>query len=179
MLGAHPVSSPEGSRRGAGATQPAPPPPYTKPERLATGPNPLGSWEITKLKGPAKGTYFSLYVLLDGFSRYGVGWMVATRESATLAEKLIRETCTKQGIARGQLTVHADRGSSMTSKAVALLLADLGVTKIHSRPYVRNENLFSEAQFKTLKYRPGFPRCFGSLEDARTHCQAFFRWYNH
>lgn len=154
-------------------------PPYTKPERLATGPNPLGSWEITKLKGPAKGTYFSLYVLLDGFSRYGVGWMVATRESATLAEKLIRETCTKQGITRGQLTVHADRGSSMTSKAVALLLADLGVTKTHSRPYVSNDNPFSEAQFKTLKYRPGFPQRFGSLEDARVHCQAFFRWYHH
>ncbi|GBE47007.1 integrase core domain protein [bacterium BMS3Bbin12] len=152
---------------------------YTKPELLATGPNQLWSWDITKLKGPAKWTYFYLYVLLDVFSRYVVGWMVATRESATLAEKLIRETCTKQGIARGQLTVHADRGSSMTSKAVALLLADLGVTKTHSRPHVSNDNPFSEAQFKTLKYRPGFPRCFGSLEDARTHCQAFFRWYNH
>jgi len=126
-----------------------------------------------------KWTYFHLYVLLDVFSRYVVGWMVATRESATLAEKLIRETCTKQGIARGQLTVHADRGSSMTSKAVALMLADLGVTKTHSRPYVSNDNPFSEAQFKTLKYRPGFPQRFGSLEDARIHCRAFFRWYNH
>lgn len=154
-------------------------PHYTKPELLATGPNQLWSWDITKLKGPVKWTYFYLYVLLDVFSRYGVGWMVATRESATLAEKLIRETCTKQSIARGQLTVHADRGSSMTSKAVALMLADLGVTKTHSRPHVSNDNPFSEAQFKTLKYRPGFPQRFGSLEDARTHCRAFFRWYNH
>ncbi len=153
-------------------------PPYAKPELLATGPNQLWSWDITKLKGPAKWTYFYLYVILDVFSRYVVGWMVATRESAALAEKLIRETCTKQGIARGQLTVHADRGSSMKSKAVALLLADLGVTKTHSRPHVSNDNPFSEAQFKTLKYRPEFPQRFGSLEDARAHCQAFFRWYN-
>ncbi len=154
-------------------------PQYTKPELLATGPNQLWSWDITKLKGPVKWTYFYLYVLLDVFSRYVVAWMVATRESVTLAEKLIRETCPKQGIARGQLTVHADRGSSMTSKAVALLLADLGVTKTHSRPHVSNDNPFSEAQFKTLKYRPGFPPRFGSLEDARAHCQAFFRWYHH
>jgi len=153
-------------------------PQYAKPELLATGPNQLWSWDITKLKGPAKWTYFYLYVILDVFSRYVVGWMVATRESAALAEKLIRETCTKQGIARGQLTVHADRGSSMKSKAVALLLADLGVTKTHSRPHVSNDNPFSEAQFKTLKYRPEFPQRFGSLEDARAHCRAFFRWYN-
>jgi putative transposase len=153
-------------------------PRYTKPELLATAPNQLWSWDITKLKGPAKWTYFYLYVILDVFSRYVVGWMVATRESAVLAEKLIRETCTKQGIARGQLTVHADRGSSMKSKAVALMLADLGVTKTHSRPHVSNDNPFSEAQFKTLKYRPEFPRRFGSVEDARTHCRGFFRWYN-
>ncbi len=153
-------------------------PQYTKPELLATSPNQLWSWDITKLKGPAKWTYFYLYVILDVFSRYVVGWMVATRESAALAEKLIRETCTKQGIARGQLTVHADRGSSMKSKAVALLLADLGVTKTHSRPHVSNDNPFSEAQFKTLKYRPEFPQRFGSLEDARMHCRGFFRWYN-
>lgn len=153
-------------------------PRYAKPELLATGPNQLWSWDITKLKGPAKWTYFHLYVILDVFSRYVVGWMVATRESAALAEKLIRETCTKQGIARGQLTVHADRGSSMTSKSVAFLLADLGITKTHSRPHVSNDNPFSEAQFKTLKYRPGFPQRFGSLEDARAHCRGFFRWYN-
>jgi putative transposase len=154
-------------------------PAYTKPELLATGPNQLWSWDITKLKGPQKWTYFYLYVILDVFSRCVVGWMVATQELATLAEKLIRETCAKQDIAPGQLTVHADRGSSMTSKAVALLLADLGVTKTHSRPYVSNDNPFSEAQFKTLKYRPDFPQSFGSLEDARGHCRAFFQWYNH
>jgi putative transposase len=154
-------------------------PQYAKPELLATGSNQLWSWDITKLKGPAKWTYFFyLYVILDVFSRYVVGWMVATRESAALAEKLIRETCTKQGIVRGQLTVHADRGSSMKSKAVAFLLADLGVTKTHSRPHVSNDNPFSEAQFKTLKYRPEFPQRFGSLEDARMHCRGFFRWYN-
>ncbi len=153
-------------------------PRYAKPELLATGPNQLWSWDITKLKGPAKWTYFYLYVILDVFSRYVVGWMVATRESATLAEKLIGQTCTKQVIAQGQLTVHADRGSSMTSKSVAFLLADLGVTKTHSRPHVSNDNPFSEAQFKTLKYRPEFPQRFGSLEDARAHCQGFFRWYN-
>ena len=153
-------------------------PQYAKPELLATGPNQLWSWDITKLKGPVKWTYFYLYVILDVFSRYVVGWMVATRESAALAEKLIRQTCTKQGIARGQLTVHADRGSSMTSKSVAFLLADLGITKTHSRPHVSNDNPFSEAQFKTLKYRPEFPQRFGSLEDARAHCRGFFRWYN-
>lgn len=153
-------------------------PHYARPELLATGPDQLWSWDITKLKGPVKWTYFHLYVILDVFSRYVVGWMVATRESAALAEKLISETCARQRIARGQLTVHADRGSSMKSKAVALLLADLGVTKTHSRPHVSNDNPFSEAQFKTLKYRPEFPRRFGSLEDARAHCRGFFHWYN-
>jgi putative transposase len=128
--------------------------------------------------GPAKWTYFYLYVILDVFSRYVVGWMVAHRESAALAQKLIRETCMRQGIAPGQLTVHADRGSSMTSKPVALLLADLGVTKTHSRPHVSNDNPFSEAQFKTLKYRPDFPERFGCIEDARAHSKDFFDWYN-
>ena len=118
-------------------------------------------------------------MILDIYSRYAVGWMVATRESAVLAEKLIAATCAKQGIARGQLTIHADRGSSMTSKPVAFLLADLGVTQSHSRPHVSNDNPYSEAQFKTLKYRPGFPGRFASIEDARAHCQDFFRWYNH
>jgi putative transposase len=123
------------------------------------------SWDITKLHGPAKWTYYHLYVILDIYSRYAVGWMVAARESAILAEKLISETCAKQGIARGQLSLHADRGSSMTSRPVALLLADLGVT--HSRSHVSNDNPYSEAQFKTLKYRPGFPARSGSIEAAR------------
>jgi putative transposase len=153
-------------------------PHYAAPELLATKPNQLWSWDITKLKGPATWTYFHLYVILDVFSRYVVGWMVATRESATLAEKLIAETCERHGIQAGQLTVHADRGSSMRSKLVAALLADLGVTKTHSRPHVSNDNPFSEAGFKTLKYRPDFPERFGSLEDARAYCVDFFAWYN-
>jgi len=153
-------------------------PAYAAPELLATRPNDVWSWDITKLLGPAKWTYFYLYVILDIFSRYVVGWMVAPRESAALAERLIRETCGKQGIAPGQLTLHADRGSSMQSKPVALLLADLGVTKTHSRPHVSNDNPFSEAQFKTLKYWPQFPERFGSIEDGRAFGQVFFRWYN-
>ena len=153
-------------------------PPYAPPQLLATRPNELWSWDITKLLGPAKWTYFHLYVILDVFSRYVVGWMVAHRESARLAQKLIDETCARQGIAPGELTIHADRGSSMTSKPVALLLADLGVVKTHSRPHVSNDNPFSEAQFKTLKYRPNFPERFGSIEDARAHGQVFFPWYN-
>ena len=153
-------------------------PPYTAPELLATAPNQLWSWDITQLLGPAKWTYFYLYVILDVFSRYVVGWMVAHRESAVLAAKLIRDTCTRQGIQPGTLTLHADRGSSMTSKPVAFLLADLGVTKTHSRPHVSDDNPFSEAQFKTLKYRPDFPDRFGSIMDARGFCQLFFPWYN-
>jgi putative transposase len=151
---------------------------YKKPELLATAPNQLWSWDITKLLGPAKWTYYYLYVILDVFSRYVVGWMVAHRESAELAERLIAETCEKQGIPRGQLTLHADRGSSMKSKPVAFLLADLGVTKSHSRPHVSNDNPFSESQFRTLKYRPGFPERFGSIEDARSYCVDFFGWYD-
>ena len=156
------------------ATHPA----AVKPELLAVRPNQVWSWDITKLHGPAKWTYYYLYVILDIYSRYGVGWMVATRESAALAEKLIAATCAKQGISRGQLTIHADRGSSMTSKPVTFLLADLGVVQSHSRPRVSNDNPYSEAQFKTLKYRPGFPARFTSIEAARAHCQAFFPWYN-
>lgn len=152
---------------------------YAAPELLAERPNQVWSWDITKLKGPVKWSYFQLYVILDIFSRYIVGWMVAHRESAALAERLIDTTCERQGIARGQLTVHADRGSSMTSQTVAQLLADLGVTKTHSRPHVSDDNPYSEANFKTLKYRPGFPERFGSLPDARTHVAAFERWYNH
>jgi putative transposase len=153
-------------------------PRYAAPQLLATGPNQLWSWDITKLLGPVKWTYFYLYVILDVFSRYVVGWMVAHCESASLAERLIRETCARQAIAPGTLTLHADRGSSMTSKPVALLLADLGVTKTHSRPHVSNDNPFSEAQFKTLKYRPEFPDRFGAIVDARAFCQTFFPWYN-
>jgi putative transposase len=137
-------------------------PRYAAPELLARWPNELWSWDITKLLGPAKWTYFYLYVMLDVFSRYVVGWMVAHRESATLAEQFIHETCARQGIGRDQLTIHADRGEAMTSKSVAFLLADLGVTKTHSRPHVSNDNPFSEAQFKTLKYRPAFPDRFGA-----------------
>ncbi len=151
---------------------------HPRPELLATRPNELWSWDITKLLGPQKWTYFYLYVILDVFSRYVVGWMVAHEESAALAQKLIEETCRRQGIAPEQLTLHADRGSSMTSKAVALLLADLGVTKTHSRPYVSNDNPFSESAFKTLKYRPGFPDRFMHIEHARGHCGPFFDWYN-
>src|SRR6266487_6037003 len=164
----------ETRERRAQAAHPA----AVKPELVATGPNQVYSWDITKLHGPAKWTYYYLYVILDIFSRYAVGWMVATRESAALAEKLIAATCAKQGITAGQLTIHADRGSSMTSKPVAFLLADLGVTQSHSRPHVSNDNPYSESQFKTLKYRPDFPGQFTSIEDARSHCRRFFRWYN-
>ena len=153
-------------------------PPYAKPELLAKAPNQVWSWDITKLKGPVKWNYFYLYVIMDIYSRYVVGWMVAQRESAVLAKKLIEETCQKQRIKKDQLTIHADRGSSMTSKPVAFLLADLGVTKTHSRPHTSNDNPYSEAQFKTLKYRPDFPDKFGSVEDSRSFCGVFFPWYN-
>jgi putative transposase len=156
------------------ATHPA----KVKPELLAVGPNQVWSWDITKLRGPAKWTWFYLYVILDIFSRYVVGWMVASRESGPLAQVLIRQTLTKQGIGPDQLVIHADRGSSMTSKPVALLLADLGVTQSHSRPHVSDDNPYSESQFKTLKYRPDFPEAFASIEAARLHCQHFFGWYN-
>lgn len=152
-------------------------PAYKKPELLATGPNQLWSWDITKLKGPAKWSYFYLYVVLDVFSRYVVGWLLADRESASLATKLLSTAFENQNCPT-ELTVHADRGTSMGSKPVAFLLADLGVTKSHSRPYTRNDNPFSEAQFKTLKYCPKFPERFGCIEDARVFCREFFRWYN-
>jgi putative transposase len=153
-------------------------PATVKPELAATTPNQVWSWDITKLRGPAKWTYYYLYVILDIFSRYATGWMVATCESAALAQKLIAATCAKQRIAAGQLAIHADRGSSMTSKPVAFLLADLGITQSHSRPHVSNDNPYSESQFKTLKYRPDFPARFASIEAARAHCQRFFPWYN-
>jgi putative transposase len=154
-------------------------PSYTKPELLAERPNELWSWDITKLLGPQKWTYFYLYVILDVFSRYVVGWTVQHRESATVAEQLIAQAISQQGISAGSLTIHADRGSAMTSKPVAFLLADLGVTRTHSRPYTSADNPYSEAQFRTLKYRPGFPNRFGSIEDSRGFCRDFFPWYNH
>ena len=153
-------------------------PAYHKPQLLATEPNQLWSWDITKLLGPAKWTYFYLYVILDVFSRYVVGWMIADREGKELARQFIAETCAKEKIVPGQLNLHADRGGPMTSKPVAFLLGDLGVTKTHSRPHVSDDNPFSESQFKTLKYRPEFPDRFGSLQDARSFCQVFFPWYN-
>jgi putative transposase len=157
------------------ATHPA----RIKPELVASGPNTVWSWDITKLLGPEKWTYFHLYVVIDIYSRYVTGWLLATRETAELAERLLGETIRKQNVVADQLTIHADRGTSMASKTVALLLADLGVTKSHSRPHCSNDNPFSEAHFKTLKYRPEFPGRFGSIEDGRAFCQRFFRWYNH
>jgi putative transposase len=151
---------------------------YAKPELLATRPNELWSWDITKLPGPTKWTYYYLYKILDIFSRFVVGWMVAYKEVATLAEDLIGQTCLRQDIKAGQLTLHADRGSSMISQTVGQLLLDLGITKTHSRPHVSNDNPYSESAFKTLKYRPDFPDRFGSIEDARSFCVSFFDWYN-
>jgi putative transposase len=157
------------------ATHPA----RVKPELLATKPNQVWSWDITKLAGPAKWTWYYLYVLLDIYSRYVVGWMIAHGEAATLAERLLAEAIAAQQTDAGQLSVHADRGTSMTAKPVALLLADLGVTKSHSRPHVPDDNPYSESQFKTLKHHPTFPDRFGSIQDARGFCQRFFDWYNH
>jgi putative transposase len=154
-------------------------PAYARPELLATGPNQVWSWDISKLKGPAKWTCFHLYVILDVFSRYAVGWTVQPRENAELAKALIGQAVDQQRIERGQLTVHADRGTAMRSKPVAFLLADLGVLKTHSRPYTSTDNPYSEAQFKTLKYRPEFPDRFDSIEHARAFCRTFFDWYNH
>jgi putative transposase len=153
-------------------------PAYTKPELLAVAPNQVWSWDITKLKGPAKWTCFHLYVILDIFSRCVVGWLIAEREGADLAEQLIADTVARHAIEPGMLTLHADRGTSMRSKPVAALLVDLDVARSHSRPHVSDDNPYSEAQFKTMKYRPDFPARFGCIEDARAHCRAFFAWYN-
>jgi putative transposase len=161
--------------RRAQLTHPA----YARPELLATRPNAVWSWDISKLKGPARWTCFHLYVILDVFSRYAVGWTVQYRESAELAKALIGQAVEQQRIEPGQLTVHADRGTAMRSKPVAFLLADLGVLKTHSRPYTSTDNPYSEAQFKTLKYRPEFPNRFDSIEHARAFCRTFFDWYNH
>jgi putative transposase len=149
-----------------------------KPELLAKGPNEVYSWDITKLLGPVKWTWFYLYVIIDIFSRYVPGWMLAHAENARLAEALLADTAAKQGITPGQLTIHADRGSPMTAKPVPLLLADLGVTKSHARPHCSNDNPYSESQFRTMKYRPEFPDRFGSYQDAHAFCGRFFRWYN-
>lgn len=154
-------------------------PNYQKPELLATGPNQVWRWDITKLLGPVKWTYYYLYVILDIYSRDVVGWMIATQESAALAKELVQQTCEKQGIQADELTLHADRGAPMIAKSLALLLGDLGVTKSHSRPHVSDDNPFSEAQFKTMKYRPDYPQRFGSQADARLWARHFFAWYNH
>ena len=154
-------------------------PAYAKPELLAERPNEVWSWDISKLLGPAKWSYYYLYVILDVFSRYAVGWTLQHRESTPVAQQLIAQAIEQQGIERDQLTLHADRGSSMTAKPLAFLLADLGVTKTHSRPYTSSDNPYSEAHFKTLKYRPGFPKRFDSIEHARGFVREFFDWYNH
>jgi len=156
------------------ATHPA----HKKPELIATGPNSVWSWDITKLHGPEKWTYYYLYVILDIYSRYAVGWMLARAERAELSKRLISESIAKQGVAKDQLTIHSDRGSPMIAKGVAHLLADLGVTKSLSRPHVSNDNPYSESQFRTFKYRPDFPDRFGSFEDGQAHCARFFSWYN-
>jgi putative transposase len=153
-------------------------PAYQKPELLAMGPNQVWSWDITKLRGPVPHVYYYMYCILDIFSRYVVGYMIASREVATLARQLVADSCAKQDIEPEQLILHADRGSSMTSKTLALLLADLGVGKSHSRPYTSDDNPFSEAQFKTMKYRPDYPDRFGSSQEARNWAQAFIDWYN-
>ena len=156
------------------ATHPA----HKKPELIATEANSVWSWDITKLHGPEKWTYFYLYVILDIYSRYAVGWMLARAERAELSKRLINDTILKQGVTKDQLTIHSDRGSPMIAKGVAHLLADLGVTKSLSRPHVSNDNPFSESQIRTFKYRPDFPDRFGSFEDGQAHCARFFRWYN-
>jgi putative transposase len=153
-------------------------PNYQRPELLATAPNQVWSWDITKLRGPNKGSCYSLYVILDIFSRYVVGWLIAEGERKALAERLINETSAKYSIPPGQLTLHSDRGSCMTAQTVAQLLAELDIAKSHSRPYTSNDNPYSEAQFKTLKYCPHFPNRFASINDARAFCRSFFDWYN-
>lgn len=150
-----------------------------KPELIARHPNAVWSWDITKLAGPERGVYYELFVVIDIFSRYVVGWTVAPAETGELAEAFLAACLAREGIRRDQLTLHADRGTSMTSKPVAQLLVDLGVARSHSRPHVSNDNPYSEANFKTLKYCPAFPGRFGSIEDARAFCAAFFDHYNH
>ena len=167
------------ARPGARAAAQLEHPAYQAPELLAERPNEVWSWDITKLKGPAKWTYYYLYVILDVFSRYAVGWTVQHRETGPIAKALINQAVEQQRIHHDELIVHADRGSSMTSKPVAFLLADLGITRSHSRPYTSTDNPYSEAQFKTLKYRPAFPARFDGIEHARGFCREFFDHYNH
>ena len=150
-----------------------------KPELIARQPNQVWSWDITKLQGPDRGVYYELFVIIDIYSRYAVGWMVSPAETGELAKTFIEDAIARQDVDRGQLTIHADRGTSMTSKPVAQLLVDLGVARSHSRPHVSNDNPYSEAHFKTLKYCPAFPGRFGSIEDARSFCASFFEHYNH
>lgn len=171
ILEKHDENKPRGRIRSKGN--------YQKPELLATQPNQVWSWDITKLRASNKWVYYYMYVMLDIFSRFVVGWLIAPRESAELAQEFIASCYLTQGVSPDQLTIHADRGAAMTSKGVAHLLADLGVTKTHSRPYTSNDNPYSEAQFKTVKYRPDYPDRFGSLEDARSWAADFFDWYNH
>lgn len=152
-------------------------PPRVRPELVALAPNEVWSWDITKLHGPVRGVYYDLYVMLDIYSRYVVGWMVAPRESGELAEEFLADAIARVGAA--PKAIHADRGTSMTSKPVSLLLADLGIDRSHSRPRVSNDNPYSESQFKTLKHCPAFPGRFGSIEDARAFCAEFFAYYNH
>ena len=154
-------------------------PTYQKPELLAVAPNQVWSWDITKLRGPAKWTHFALYTVLDIFSRFIVGWMIAERESAELAKQLIATAAANQGIQPEQLTLHADNGKPMKAKSLALLLSDLGIDKSHSRPYVSDDNPFSEAQFKTVKYHPDYPDRFGCVQDARAWARPLFHWYNY
>jgi transposase InsO family protein len=154
-------------------------PAHKKPQLVATAPNQVWSWDITKVRGPGRGEYFHLYVILDIFSRKVTGWLLADCESALLAEHLIASTLDREGIESGQLVLHADRGSAMRSKTVADLLVELGVGKSHSRPRTSDDNAYSEAQFKTLKYSPSFPGRFDSIEEGRAFCRQFFAWYNH
>ena len=161
--------------RRSQATHPA----KVKPELVATKANMVWSWDITKLRGPDRGLYFDLYVILDIYSRYVVGWTLAPSESGELAKDLIADCLTRQQVTRDTLSLHADRGTSMTSKPVSQLLTDLGVVRSHSRPHVSNDNPYSEAAFKTLKYCPAFPERFGCIADARAFCEEFFSYYNH
>lgn len=164
----------EARERRRQATHPA----KKKPELMASGPNEVWSWDITKLRGPVAWSSFYLYVMLDIYSRYVVGWMLARAENAALAKVLLAETVAKHGIDDGRLTLHSDRGSPMTAKPFVFLMADLGVTRSYARPHTSNDNPYSESQFRTMKYRPQFPDRFGSYEDAHAWCSRFFGWYN-
>jgi putative transposase len=156
------------------ATHPA----HTRPELHATGPNQVWSWDVTKLRGPAKHEWFFLYWILDVYSRYAVGWTIADRETAAISERLISDTIAVHDVDATALTIHADRGTQQTARPVAQLYADLGITRSHSRPRVSNDNPYSEAAFKTYKYRPDFPKRFDSLAHAVAHGDQFFDWYN-